>query len=587
MKSIKLKLIIMYLALVLIVMMVSGTYIIFSLKASEIAKAQGQMQLYSEKISEQVVMSFEETQFQSGLDQFSTADSTSSQIQGNIIDLNGVTLASTSEERAPYQQYKYSVIMTAMAGEASFSTEKDDSSIEWLRAAYPVDINGEVKYIIFCQMDATEINDHLSQTATTIIFSSILALILTAFMGYFFARSLTGPIAALTSRAKEMAEGDLSHSATVYANDEIGQLTHSFNFMASELSKHIAETTKEKNRIEIILHNMTDGVISYNNHGELMLFNPVSMDMLELKEMIPTLDEFISSYDIDSSVYLDMGNDFFKTAVFPVGNKYVNASFSPYTNEKNEFAGVIVVLQDITEQKKLDDMRKEFVANVSHELRTPLTTIKSYTETLIDGAIDERDIALDFLDIINSEADRMAFLVRDLLQLSRLDNNQYTLNLSRFNLNDLINENIRQNKIHAENKHQSLNYTPFYEDVSVTADRDRVTQVVNNLLSNAIKYSPEQAKIDISVSEDSRFYKITVKDTGMGISKEDLPRIFERFYRVDKARSRAMGGTGLGLAIAKNIMESHGGTITAESEYGKGTAMTIWLPKEITETPEN
>lgn len=585
MRSIKQKLIIMYLALVLIVMMVSGTYIIFSLKASEIAKAQNQMQLYSEKISEQVVMSFEESQFQTGLDQFSTGDSSSSQIQGSIIDLKGNTLACTSADRAPYPQYKFSVVMTAMSGESAFLTEKDDSSIEWLRFAYPVTMNGEVKYIIFCQMDATEINESLSQTASTIIISAALALALTAFMGYFFARSLTGPILQLTGKAKEMAEGNLSNKATVFSNDEIGQLTQSFNFMAAELSKHIAETTKEKNRIEIILHNMTDGVISYDRNGDLMLFNPMSLDILELKEMLPTFSELISSFDIDSSVYLDMDRDFQKTVTFPVGNKYVNASFSPYANEKGEVAGVIVVLQDITEQKKLDDMRKEFVANVSHELRTPLTTIKSYTETLIDGAIDEKNIAMDFLDIINSETDRMAFLVRDLLQLSRLDNNQYQLNLSRINLNDLVNETIRQNKIHAENKHQHLFYTPFEDDeASCVADRDRINQVINNLISNAVKYSPEKAEIHVFASEDSHFYKITVKDTGMGISKEDLPRIFERFYRVDKARSRAMGGTGLGLAIAKNIMDNHGGTITVESEYGEGSAFTVWLPKEVAKT---
>lgn len=572
----------MYLALVLIVMMVSGTYIIFSLKNSEIESAKSQMQLYCEKISEQVVLSFDESQFQTGLDQFSTSESTAGRIEGNIIDLSGNTIASTTTSRAPYPQYKYSVIMTAMSGEQAFSSDKDSSSDQWLHYAYPVTINGGVKYIIFCQMDAAAINDNISQTAYTIIISAMLALVLTAFMGYFFAKSLTGPIVQLTSNAKEMAEGNLSQKAPVFSDDEIGQLTKSFNFMAAQLSKTMAETTKEKNRLEIILHNMTDGVISYDHNGDLMLFNPVSLDILGIDEMTPTFNGFISAYGIDSTVYLDMDKDYYKTVTFPVENKYVNASFSPYSNEKNEFAGVIVVLQDITEQKKLEDMRKEFVANVSHELRTPLTTIKSYTETLMDGALDERDTAMEFLDIINSETDRMAFLVRDLLQLSRLDNNQYTLNLSRININDFIQENIRQNIIHAKNKHQRLYFTPFDSDAYITADKDRVNQVINNIITNAIKYSPEDAEIHVYVTEDSKFYKVTVADTGMGISKEDLPRIFERFYRVDKARSRAMGGTGLGLAIAKNIMESHGGTITAESEYGKGTAMTMWFPKDIT-----
>ncbi len=220
------------------------------------------------------------------------------------------------------------------------------------------------------------------------------------------------------------------------------------------------------------------------------------------------------------------------------------------------------------------------MANVSHELRTPLTTVKSYTETLIEGAIEDREIALDFLGIIDSEADRMAFLVRDLLQLTRFDNKQVRLDITEIEMNEFLNITVRQNKIHAEAKNQELTFEPYPHDVVIYGDRDRVGQVVNNIVTNAIKYSLEQAQIRIYIGEDAQYYKISVRDTGMGISREDLPRIFERFYRVDKARSRAMGGTGLGLAIAKEIMEGHGGRLTAESEYGKGTVMTMWFPKE-------
>ena len=225
-------------------------------------------------------------------------------------------------------------------------------------------------------------------------------------------------------------------------------------------------------------------------------------------------------------------------------------------------------------------MRKEFVANVSHEMRTPLTTIKSYTETLMYGALEEKDMAMEFLNIINTETDRMSFLVRDLLQLSRFDNKQVQFKFSKVYINEFISENVRQNKIHAENKKQNLILELWPDDNAyVVADRDRVNQVINNITTNAIKYSPEGATIRIYVTEDKTYYKINVSDTGMGISKEDLPRIFERFYRVDKARSRAMGGTGLGLAIAKEIMEGQDGKLTAESEYGKGTTMTMWFMK--------
>jgi len=198
----------------------------------------------------------------------------------------------------------------------------------------------------------------------------------------------------------------------------------------------------------------------------------------------------------------------------------------------------------------------------------------------MEGALEDRETAMEFLSIIDSEADRMAFLVRDLLQLSRFDNKQVRLHITEIEMNAYLETTVKQCKIHAEAKNQTFLFQPCAHPVLVFGDRDRVGQVVNNIITNAIKYSLEQAEIKIYITEDENWYKISVKDTGMGISREDLPRIFERFYRVDKARSRAMGGTGLGLAIAKEIMESHKGRLTAESEYGKGTTMTMWFPKK-------
>ena len=294
------------------------------------------------------------------------------------------------------------------------------------------------------------------------------------------------------------------------------------------------------------------------------------------------LSEFLHTYDINAGVYLDMEKENAnRSVIFPVGKQFLKASFAPYGNKQGQREGVVVVLQDITEQKKLDDMRKEFVANVSHELRTPLTTIKSYTETLMEGALEEKDLAQEFLGIIDGEADRMAFLVRDLLQLTRFDNKQVRLDITEIDLNDFLSRMVRQSQIHAEAKQQTLTFTPYEKPVIIYGDRDRISQVVNNIITNAIKYSLEHASIRVYITEDQDYYKVSVKDTGMGISREDLPRIFERFYRVDKARSRAMGGTGLGLAIAKEIMESHQGKLTAESEYGKGTTMTMWFNKNF------
>ncbi len=583
MRSIKWKLIVMYLGLVLIVMIVSGSYILLSLRNIEIDKSRGELERYAEKINEQVIESGKPEDFQQEL--LKTV-SNAVGIQGNILSAEGETIASTTVTQAPYPEYTDQSIIAAMNGMTSFSTQKKSTDAfgllrEWMSYAVPVGgAEGETAYIIYTRLDASDMQTSLNETTKTIIMAVAIALVLAAMMGYVFAQTLTGPILALTKGAKSLAEGDMSQSLKVRSTDEIGQLTSSFNYMAEELAKNMSEISREKNRLEILLHNMSDGVISFDKDGNLMLANAAAATMLHEERMDMSFTEFIRKFDINSGVYLDMGNEPSKKVTFPVGKQFINANFTPYYDKKGKMEGLVVVLQDITEQKKLDDMRKEFVANVSHELRTPLTTVKSYTETLLDGAMEEKELATEFLTIINSEADRMAFLVRDLLQLTRFDNKQVRLDMTEIEMNDFLSMTVRQNKIHAEAKNQQLSFQPYEHMVVVHGDRDRVGQVVNNIVTNAIKYSLEQATIRIFITEDEKYFKINVKDTGMGISREDLPRIFERFYRVDKARSRAMGGTGLGLAIAKEIMETHGGKLTAESEYGKGTTMTMWFPKE-------
>lgn len=585
--SIKYKLMIMYLGLVLIVTIVSGTYILISLQNIEQEKAKTQLKLYTDRIQEQVISNGDESKFQEELLKFSQGGYNISNTQGNIIDVNGNTIASTTVAKEPFPEYRNASVISALSGTESFdifkrSTDTSGLAKYWISYASPIyDLEGNVKYVIFSRIDATDIKASLEQTRRSIIISLFIALTLTAFMGYIFAKTITGPILELTSKAKALANGNLNQKASVKSNDEIGQLTMSFNNMAKELHKNINIISNEKNKLEIILHNMSDGVISYDSVGNLMHVNSVAIEMLELTEFNMSFTDFIKAFDINSGVYIDITKEQSKKVTFPVGKKFITAYFTPYYREKYIIDGIVVVLQDITEAKKLDDMRKEFVANVSHELRTPLTTVKSYTETLIDGAVDDKEIAMEFLGIINNEADRMSFLVRDLLQLSRFDNKQIILSVSEIDLNAYMNDVVKQNKIHADAKEQNLYFIPYPKDVIIQGDRDRIGQVVNNIITNAIKYSLNKAEIKIFIEENEKYYKLTVKDTGMGIPKSDIPRIFERFYRVDKARSRAMGGTGLGLSIAKEIMEIHDGKITVESEYGKGTAMTMWFNKNF------
>jgi len=581
MKSIKAKLIAMYLGLVMIVMIVCGSFILISFQNIELSKAEEQMKFYTDKIKEQVVLFYEESGFQDGLVQFTQSGSSSSQMQGNIIDISGKTIATTVAEKGTDEKYKSSVIISALSGVEAFSKDsKGENGVVYLEYAEPVMISGAVKYVIFTRMDASGIYQSIEQTRQTLFVSVAIAFVLAIVMAYFFANTITGPILSLSTKAKELAKGHLDQQVKVHSDDEIGQLSESFNFMAKELSLSIDDVNKEKNKLEVILHNMTDGVISFDKNGVLLRYNQAALELLDVDKIEESLDDFINKYEITSGIYIDMMEEKVpKTMNLWIGEKYINASFSPYLTEKNRFAGVIIVLQDNTEMKRLDEMRKEFVANVSHELRTPLTTVKSYAETLLDGALEDRETAEDFLGIINNEADRMSFLVRDLLQLSRFDNNQIKLEYSSINVDGFILDNVKASRILAENKKQELIFIPMEKPVEIMADRGRITQVLTNIISNAIKYSPEGSTVKVWAEDHGKNVVINVEDNGMGISKNDLPRIFERFYRVDKARSRAMGGTGLGLAIAKEIVELHGGTIVCESELLKGTKMVMTFPK--------
>jgi two-component system sensor histidine kinase VicK len=420
----------------------------------------------------------------------------------------------------------------------------------------------------------------LDSFSKVIISSLLIALSVAFVLGYTLSKTITVPITRIMHRAKKIAGGDFDQALVVKSDDEIGKLTKTFNYMAKNLKDTLAEISSEKNKIETILNNMTDGVIAFNLKGEVIHTNPASKYMLGTDVINSTFSDYAEKYGLDFSLegikYLESIND--KEFIASVGSKTIRMHFAVFTDKMKKPEGVIAVLQDITEQQKLDNMRKEFVANVSHELRTPLTSIKSYTETLLDGALEDRDTSERFLKVIDSEADRMTRLVKDLLELSRLDNSQMNWSFKSMSFVDMVKASVEKIEIEARNKNHTLECFVIGEIPDVRADYDRMEQVILNLLSNAIKYTPDGGKITVYIGKNYNEVYVKVSDTGIGIPEQDLPRLFERFYRVDKARSREMGGTGLGLAIAREIVESHGGTVSITSEYGKGTEVTVKLP---------
>ena len=346
-------------------------------------------------------------------------------------------------------------------------------------------------------------------------------------------------------------------------------------------SKMIEPTNKYSEEVEIktILLHMTDGIIAFGIDGKIALINPAAKKLLDIAPEDFTFEDIFNKFklniNMEKIIYLENWTS--SKQKIEVQDKTVNVLFAPFRNKEDRPAGVIAVIQDITEHVRLDNMRKEFVADVSHELKTPITSIMGYADTLLEGEYD-KETQKEFLGVIASEARRMARLVTDLLELSRIDNNKKKVKKEIFDLGELAKQ--CQNKLAIEIKKKSHNVECFVTaDVPpVYADKDDIERVILNILTNSIKYTPDNGKIKIYVGFVYNDAYIKIIDNGIGIPEEDLNRIFERFYRVDKSRTRELGGTGLGLSIAKEILDKNGGSIDIKSKVNEGTEVVIKIP---------
>ena len=347
----------------------------------------------------------------------------------------------------------------------------------------------------------------------------------------------------------------------------------------AELKDKLNEVSSRKNQIETILLHMTDGIIAFNIKGEIILINPAAKKFLSISPEDNTFDDIFGKFKLDINtekvIYLDSWTS--TEQRIQVDDQYVKVLFAPFKNEEERPDGVIAVIQDITEHVKLDNMQKELVADVSHELKTPITSIMGYADTLLEGGYDE-ETQTKFLNVIASESRRMARLLTDLLTLSIYDSNKKKTRKETFDLGDLVKR--CQEKLAIEIKKKGHKVTSFVTaDVPpVYADKDDIERVVLNILTNSIKYTPDNGEIKIYVGFVYNDAYIKIFDNGIGIPEDDLSRIFERFYRVDKARTREMGGTGLGLSIAKEILDKNGGSIDIKSKVGEGTEVVIRIP---------
>lgn len=445
--------------------------------------------------------------------------------------------------------------------------------------SYPVYVDGNIKGYVYLVNNINYIYETVTKSREIMTKATIIALLITIFLGLILSSTITGPIKDLTAKAKQMSRGDFDQKVDVKSNDEIGQLGITFNFLIDELKKTMSKLQQEKSKMETTFKYMADGVLTVDTAGSIVHANPVAIKLLSLKTEDEKYDAAIAKVKGNMSLTDLQLKNYHGTDILEQNGETYNIDYAPFMNNKNEMGGVILVFKNITEQYKIDKLQREFVANVSHELKTPITTIKSYTETLLDGALEEKHLAEDFLHVINSESDRMSRLVSDLLRLSRMDYEQTKWKKEKLNLNEMISQTIKKLQIQVKNKniHVQLNSIP--DDMNICFDRDGFEQILLNIAGNAVKYTPENGNVWIDAVREKNKVVLSIKDDGIGIPKDDQERIFERFYRVDKARARELGGTGLGLSIAKQIAEAHDSTITVKSEINKGTEIIITIPE--------
>ncbi len=424
------------------------------------------------------------------------------------------------------------------------------------------------------------INNQLKQTKILIIVSMSVYTLISILVGYFVLKSVVSPMKKLIKSAEKIASGEnVQIGDKINKDGDLGDLENAFSIVTNELNQKLNEVNRQKKQIETILLHMTDGIIAFDMGGEIIHINPAAKALLGLSDRENTFEKIFKKLNIDINiekiVYLENWTSSEQRK--NLGGKYVNILFAPFQDENDRPAGVIALIQDITEHVKLDNMRKEFVADVSHELKTPITSIMGYSDTLLEGDYDD-ETRVKFLNVISSEARRMARLVTDLLTLSRYDNKKIVVEATDFDLGDLVKKCQEKLEYQIEKKKHHVECFVTASVPPVVADKDGIERVVLNILSNSIKYTPDNGTIKVYVGFVYNDAYIKIIDNGIGIPEEDLSRIFDRFYRVDKARSRELGGTGLGLSIAKEILDQNKGSIDIKSKVGKGTEVVIRLP---------
>ena len=476
-------------------------------------------------------------------------------------------------------------IRKAFAGEEGTAIRNDEAGLKRVYAAAPIfGPDNRVVGVVHVSAPHAWVVRQLRRIAPALATAGLLGLVAAWVIGTGLSRRLTRPLDALSRAAVQLSAGDLRSRVPVRSTDEFGRLGGTFNTMAGRLEDTIQAISTERTRVEAIIAAMTDAVVATDRNESVLLLNRAAEDLLDVNRRTalgrragdvfsaPRLAGMLheaAAYGRVTAEELPPGS---------AGDRVVEAHCAPVRAENGTVTGAVAVLRDVTELRQTERLRRELTANVSHELRTPLTSIKGFAETLLDGAMADEVTCRRFLSIIDGETDRLVKLVDDLLDLSLLESKRLTLELKPVDVGVLVAHTVDKLRPLAATQRLTLQQSGA-SGIVVSADADRLEQVLTNLVDNALKYTPEGGRVDVQVAAANGEVEVLVNDSGRGIGPEDLPHVFERFYRADRSRTRGSGGTGLGLAIAKHIVEAHGGRISVSSQPNEGTTFKVTLPR--------
>lgn len=585
-RSLYWKITVPFILIVLVGMGILGFYVVNSTEKVQIKQIETQLAYEARLIAEMSLPYFSDPGKQGEFDAMARTAGQEIQARITLIARDGTVLVDTDENPLTMENHatRPEVIAALSSGVGQSIRYSATLHEDMMYVAVPVVNQDQIIGFARVALPLTAMRSSVDSTAMTMVIAIVIVTLLVILAASFIARMITQPVRRITKAAEQIAAGKLGQQIPVpMTNDEIGRLSHAFNAMSLSLHQLVGEISAERTKLQTVLANMTDGIVMTDAEGKIILANRAAESLFNFhadEAMARSVIEVIRDHEADELLKLCLKTHQIQSIHFDsiISRRFLRAIAVPIAD--NDIRGAVILFQDLTELRNLQTMRRELVGNISHELRTPLAGIKAMVETLRDGAIEDPATAVDFLARIESDVDRLTQTVSELTELSRIESGKAELRLEPLNLNEIIQDIIQQLSPLAGRQQVAIATNLAPDLPEVRADRDRIRQSVINLVHNAIKFNKPGGRVVLSTRVDKDALILEVADTGIGISPADLPHVFERFYKADKARSN--GGSGLGLAIAKHTIQAHGGKIWAQSTEGQGSSFSFSLPLKAT-----